>query len=517
MTCVIDLIDHGLRREPSRLCLRDRFQSYTHAEVGLASHRIANALRATGLKKGSRVGFFTVNCAQAMVAMIGAFRAGAVWLPVHPRNMREENGEFLAGNQCELLFFHSRMAEDARQFLQTVPSLKTIVCLDAPHGGMPAMMDWAASQPDHFRDESLGPDDIAWVKGTGGTTGRPKSVLVTNRCAAALFATFNWCLPLPTGHVTLAAAPISHGAGTYALCGLCNGGTIVLIEKAEPRTVIAAISEHAITTVFLPPTVIYGILALAEVRDQTYPSLRYLIYSAAPMSPDRLREAIDVFGPVLTQIYGQTEAPAMLTVLRPEEHVVAKHEALRKRLTSCGRPTPFVMLDIMDDEGRLLGPDEPGEIVVRGELVMQGYRDDPVETARVSQFGWHHTGDIGVKDRDGYFYIVDRKKDMIISGGFNIFPSEIEQVLWKHPAIMDCAVVGAPDEKWGEAVTAVVELKPGCSVGEADLLAFCRDALGSLKTPKRVEVWPALPRSSVGKVLRKDIRERFWKGQARRV
>ena len=516
MIRVIDLLDHGLSREPTRECLRDPCQSYTHREVELASHRIAHAIRAAGIKRGARVGFFTPNCAQAMIAMIAVFRAGAVWLPVHPRNTLAENSEFLAGNNCELLFFHSRTARESDHFMHAVPSLRARVCLDESLAQGEALLTWAAGYPDHFRDESLAPDDIAWVKGTGGTTGRSKSVLINNRSAVTLVASFNWCLPLPSGHVTLVAAPISHGAGTYALCALCNGGSVVLIDKAEPSAVLDAICAYGITTVFLPPTVIYGMLAHPAIRERKYPSLRYLIYSAAPMSPDRLAEAIEVFGPVLTQIYGQTEALAMLTVLRPEEHLVAGAGG-DKRLTSCGRATPFVKLGIMADDGHLLDTGEVGEIVVRSEMVMQGYRDDPEETARVSQFGWHHTGDVGMRDEAGFFYIVDRKKDMIISGGFNIFPSEIEQVLWKHPAVLDCAVVGAPDAKWGEAVTAVVELKPGQLVQGSELQQFCRDALGSLKTPKRVEIWPQLPRSSVGKVLRKDVRERFWKGQTRRV
>jgi acyl-CoA synthetase (AMP-forming)/AMP-acid ligase II len=517
MSSVIDLIDYGLKLQPSNVCLVDRFQTYTHSEVQLASHRIANAIHSEGLAGGARIGFFTLNCSQAMVAMIGTFRAGAVWLPVHPKNIRKENLEFLVENKCELLFFHSQMAEDAIYFKSMSPFIKVIICLDSSYNEIPSVMEWSANQDSLFDVKNIGPDEIVWVKGTGGTTGRSKSVLVTNRCACALFTTFNWCLPLPSGHVTLVAAPVSHGAGTYALCGLCNGGSIVFIEKPEPAAVIKALIEYKITTVFLPPTVIYKILAMPNLEVLKYESLRYLIYSAAPMSPERLADAIKVFGPVLTQIYGQTEAPAMLTVLRPEEHIVSDREILKKRLSSCGRPTPFVKLEIMDDDGHILGVNKPGEIVVRGELVMKGYRDDPEETAKVSKFGWHHTGDIGYKDDDGYFYIVDRKKDMIISGGFNIFPSEIEQVLLKHKAVLDCAVIGAPDAQWGEVVTAIVELKPGFLAEISELQMFCRESLGGMKTPKHVEIWPQLPRSSVGKVLRKDIREHLWKDQVRRI
>lgn len=517
MTCVIDLIDYGLNQQPDRECLRDAHLSLSHRQVASHSHRIAHAIRAAGLEKGARVGFFTVNCVQAMTAMISVFRSGAVWLPVHPRNLVDENVSFLTENECELLFFHSKTAAQAEQFRKRVPSIKALICLDQRHELGPYLLDWAADQPQHFLEAQITPEDVVWVKGTGGTTGAPKSVLVTNKCAVALFATFNWCLPLTSGHITLAAAPISHGAGTYALCALCSGGTIVLIEKADPVTILYAIKAYQITTLFLPPTVIYAMLALPDVRSTQYPSLKYLIYSAAPMSPDRLSEAIEIFGPVLTQIYGQTEAPAMLSVLTPADHFTPQGELHFPRLKSCGRPTPFVQLDIMDDEGNLLPIGEVGEIVVRGTLRMKGYRDDPEETAKVSQFGWHHTGDLGKKDEDGFFYIVDRKKNMIISGGFNIFPAEIEQILLKHSSVLDCAVVGAPDDKWGEAVTAVVELKVGETIDIAELETLCRQALGGLKTPKHFEIWSQLPRSAVGKVLHKKVREHFWFGRDRQL
>jgi len=518
MTRVIDFLDHGLSRNPDGECLREGELSFTHREVQRHTHRIAHALHQAGAGKGARVAFFTPNSALAFIGMISVFRAGAVWLPVHPRNTLEENAEFLRQNACDVLFYHSRTIAEAEQFRVSVPSICKLVCLDMATRDGPAMLDWAAPYPGYFvEQEASTADDIAWVKGTGGTTGRSKSVLITNRNVAALFATFNWCMPLTAGHRMLAAAPISHGAGTFALCGLTNGGSTVFIERAAADLVLDAIESHRITTLFLPPTVIYNMLAREDVRSRDYSSLKYLIYSAAPMAPERLHEALAVFGPVLTQTYGQTEAPVMLTYMSPEEHLLSDEAQWRKRLKSCGRRTAFALLEIMDDDGRILGPDQVGEIVVRGDFVMRGYHENPEETEKASRHGWHHTGDVGMRDDDGYFYIVDRKKDMIISGGFNIFPSEIEHVLCGHPSILDCAVVGIPDPKWGEAVTAVVQLKPGASVDVEMLHGFCRERLGGLKTPKRFEIWDDLPRSSAGKVLKREVREKFWQGQERRV
>ena len=235
------------------------------------------------------------------------------------------------------------------------------------------------------------------------------------------------------------------------------------------------------------------------------------------MSVDKLKECLNVFGPVMTQSFGQAEAPMFCTYLSPEEHLVIGSNTKEKRLASCGRQTLQMRVRIMDDEGNLLPANERGEIVVSGNLVMTGYYKNPEATEEVSAFGWHHTGDIGYVDDDGYVYIVDRKKDMIITGGFNVYPSEIEQVIWGHPSVQDCAVIGAPDEKWGEAVKAVVELKPGCTLEEEEVISLCKKALGSVKAPKSVEFWKTLPRTPVGKVRKKDIRASFWKEGERAI
>ena len=226
---------------------------------------------------------------------------------------------------------------------------------------------------------------------------------------------------------------------------------------------------------------------------------------------------MDIFGPVLTQLYGQAEAPMMCSLMTPSEHTLWLKEGKLERLASCGRPCLRTTLAIMDDMGNLLGPDEIGEIVVRGDLVTPGYYKNPSATQEVRAFNWHHTGDVGKTDEEGYLYIVDRKNDMIISGGFNIYPAEIEQALLSLPQIQDCAVVGIPDEKWGEAVTAVIEVIPGQTLVKSAALEHCHSRLGGVKTPKTIVVWDQLPRSPVGKVLRREIRESFWRGRNRQI
>jgi acyl-CoA synthetase (AMP-forming)/AMP-acid ligase II len=299
---------------------------------------------------------------------------------------------------------------------------------------------------------------------------------------------------------------------------LAEGGTVVVHDGVRPGAIFDSIERHRVTRLFLPPTAIYALLDHRAAGDVDFSSLRHFIYAAAPMSADKLEEALEVFGPVMTQTFGQVEAPMICTVMSPSEHVEAVRDARRRmRLTSCGRPSLVARVEIMGADGELVEPGAHGEIVVRGDLVMEGYYGDAKATAEARRpGGWHGTGDIGFRDDEGFVYIVDRKRDMIITGGFNVFPSAVERVVWSHPAVLDCAVIGLPDEKWGESVTAVVELKNGEDVSAEEIVALCRSALGSVQAPKAV-LFRALPRSANGKVLKRVLRDEYWAGQARMV
>jgi fatty-acyl-CoA synthase len=287
------------------------------------------------------------------------------------------------------------------------------------------------------------------------------------------------------------------------------GGEIVIMGKPDLAEFLALIEKHQITHTFLPPTLIYMLLDHARLAETGLTSLQCLWYGAAPMSASRLEEALTKIGPVMGQLFGQSEAPMMISTLAPAEHFRDDGSVATERLSSAGRPTPLTTVAIMDDAGHLLGPGERGEIVARGPLVMAGYYKNPLASAEAARYGWHHTGDIGYLDQDNFLFIVDRAKDMIITGGFNVYSAEVEQVLLAHPAVQDCAVIGLPDEKWGERVTAVVQLRPGQAVTGDEIRAFVKDRLGSVKAPKQVEVWPDLPRSKVGKVLKVEVKAQF--------
>jgi acyl-CoA synthetase (AMP-forming)/AMP-acid ligase II len=272
-----------------------------------------------------------------------------------------------------------------------------------------------------------------------------------------------------------------------------------------------------VTEFFLPPTAIYKLLEAPGIEKVDFSSVRYLLYGAAPISVEKLKKAIGLWGPIMTGGYGQTEAMTSISNLRADEHVVDGKLASDERLSSVGRPNPLVRVEIMNDANEILLRGETGEICVRGDLLMKGYYKAPEKTAETIVDGWLHTGDIGHLDAEGYLHITDRKKDMIISGGFNVYPSEVEQVIWSHPAVQDCAVIGVPDEKWGEAVKAVVELNPGQSVTADELIALCKARLGSVMAPKSVDFVAVLPRSPVGKVLKKDLRKKYWEGLDRKI
>ena len=307
----------------------------------------------------------------------------------------------------------------------------------------------------------------------------------------------------------LALAPLTHAAGVLCFPVMTLGGEIVIMPKPDLTEFLALIERHRVTHTFLPPTLIYMLLDHPGLAGTDLTSLQCLWYGAAPMSAARLEEALTRIGPVLGQLFGQSEAPMMISTLAPAEHFRDDGSLATERLSSAGRPTPLTTVAIMDEEGRLLGRGERGEIVVRGSLVMAGYYKNPQASAEASRYGWHHTGDIGYLDDDNYLFIVDRAKDMIITGGFNVYSAEVEQVLLSHPAVQDCAVIGLPDDKWGERVTAVLQLRPGHAVTGDDVRAFVKERLGSVKAPKQVEIWPDLPRSKVGKVLKPEIKSQL--------
>ncbi|MBV7481344.1 class I adenylate-forming enzyme family protein [Bordetella sp. BOR01] len=516
---LIDFFDRGVSLGADAPCLVEPGgRTLAYGQVAELSHRIANGLHAAGVTRSSQVGLLSANHLLTMAAVLGIVRSEGVWLPVNARNAAEENANILARGGCEFLFIHSAFADQIGLLRAAMPQLRGIVCIDQALDCVPDLASWASAQDSTPVRTAAMPDDVVAIRGTGGTTGLPKGVMVTHRVYGALLANWFSSMPVTAPPVHLAVAPLSHAAGAVAFATMAYGGVNIIMPTTEAGAILRAIEQYRVTQLFLPPTLIYKLLAHPDVRAHDYRHLQYFVYSAAPMSVDKLLEALQVFGPVMVQAYGQAEAPFVCTCMTAQDHArILADPAQRHRLASCGRASPLVRVAIMDPEGRLLGPGERGEVVVQGDLVMKGYYRDPDKTRDALRHGWLHTGDVGYMDEAGYYYIVDRLKDLIVSGGFNISPGEIEQVLWSLPAVSDCAVVGVPDELWGESVKAIVELKPGYEWDGEAALAHCRERLGAMKTPRSIEVWEQLPRSPVGKVLKREIRERFWTGRPRQI
>jgi acyl-CoA synthetase (AMP-forming)/AMP-acid ligase II len=514
---LIDFFDKGVEIDPARACLVGEHETRSYRQAQQMSCRVARALVRDGITSKSHVAVFSHNAPRAFECVLGLVRAGCAWVPVNARNTLEETAYILEMTDTDALFYTSEFASVVEALRQRCPRLKKAICIDAQTPGYASSLDaWLAEASDEFIAVEVPGDSIATLSCTGGTTGKPKGVVATHQVWAYRIA--ETLLRVKTNlPVNLIAAPMTHAAGAGALELMTIGATHIILPRFDPELVMNAIGEHGVTHLFLPPTAIYRLLAYPRIRTGNYRSLRYFTYAAAPMSLARLKEAMQVFGPVMCQGYGGTELGTSTCWFSPEEHVKALAAGDDARLSSCGMPSSLARVEIVDDGGKVLPQGEFGEIAVRSYSNASGYYKSEQETRHSFANGWFHTGDLGMKDAAGWVHVTDRKKDMIKSGGLNVYPSEIEQVLTVHTSVQDCAVIGVPHADWGEAVKAVIELKPGMQVTAAELEKLCRARLAGYKIPKSFEFWPEIPRSPVGKVLKREIRSRYWQETGKRI
>ena len=493
-------LDKGASLGRGAPCLVTDDVTLTYGDVVDHSWSVARALARSGVAAGDKVGILSGNDPLAFATVFGIARRGAVWCPINPRNTAGENAELLDLFDCVCLLYRSPYAPLVEQMREHLPQVHTFVCIDD------GLDDWLVGGADF---DPTPVDDTVMIVGTGGTTGRPKGVQLTDRNIETMTALTLMGYPFEPRPVYLAMAPLTHAAGVLCFPVMALGGQIVVMAGPDLEGFLEIVPRRRVTHTFLPPTVIYMLLAHEKLAATDLSSLQCFWYGAAPMSPARLEQALTDIGPVMAQLFGQSEAPMMVSMMAPRDHFNADGTVATHRLASAGRPGPLVTVGIMDGDGRLLDQGERGEIVVRSSLVMAGYYKNPDATAEASAHGWHHTGDIGYLDGDDFLFIVDRAKDMIITGGFNVYSAEVEQALMAHPAVRDCGVIGLPDDKWGERVVAVVQPQPGAEADPAAITAFVKERIGSVKAPKQIEIWPDLPRSTVGKILKTAIRERL--------
>ncbi|MET7319595.1 AMP-binding protein [Streptomyces sp. NPDC005549] len=507
MSVITNFFDTGALSHPDSVCFEDQAGTkLTYSEVVGVTSQVARAVKDRGLGEGYHGAVLSGNIITALVAILGVCRGGGVWLPVNARNSAVDNASFLDDMDCEVLFYQEKWADQVEVIREQVPSIKLFVCLDGEGD------DSLAGFIDEYSSEPVTPnwdlDATQLIMGTGGTTGRPKGAMLSSRNLAAAYAIHMSVFAIDAQMTVLAAAPISHTSAILAVPYLARGGRLYLVDGVEPQSLMRDIEDQRVNMMFLPPTVLYMLLAEPNVREFDFSSLKYILYGAAPTAPQKLREAIEVFGPVMLQGYGQMEVMSGISALVPDDHFIDGKPAPDSRLMSAGRRHPFTRVALRTDDDQITTePGITGEIIVQGDVVMKGYYNNPRASEESSFNGWHCTGDIGVFDEEGFLTLVDRKKDMIISGGFNVFSTEVEASIMSHALVKDCAVIGVPHEKWGEAVTAFIEVRPGADLDPEELRLYVRERLGGVKTPKTIHVLDELPRSTVGKVLKKELRQ----------
>lgn len=488
----ISFFRRSVLRNPDAIAVEDGHRSLTYLELSEVAEAFAAGLQDLDPEPGSRVGICAYNSLEHLVAWLGTLLAGKVWVPLYPRNGPAEIGRCADFTEATILCLDE--AGEAAAAEAGVRHRIRLSHLDRP-GPLADLLERYKGRRPARVDLPLGGTQA--IKFTGGSTGLPKGVMQTLRAWNSGIVSQMEALRLGPQSRMLAAAPITHGTSTYVLPTLGRGGTVVISDRARPQEILQTLAERRITTVFLAPTTIYGLLEDGAAVPGACPALDRLVYGAGPMRPEAIERAIAAFGPVLGASYGQTEAPQIITFINPEELAQPALQA------SVGRPSLLTEVAVCDPAtGAFLPPGEVGEVRVAGDLVMAGYWRQPEKTAETLVDGWLCTGDTGYLDEGGYLFLKGRLRDVVISGGFNVYPADVEPVLGRHPAVADCAVYGVPHPKWGEAVHAAVQLREGSNVVAEELIAHVRAELGPVRAPKQVVFHDELPRNAYGKILK---------------
>jgi fatty-acyl-CoA synthase len=509
-----DLLVTALHRNLDKPAVYLGDQVLTAAEVADEISRYVQALESTGLGRGSPAAVLALNRPEVLFNMGASMLVGCRTTPLHPLGSLDDHAYVLEDAGVETLVFDPEFFDERAAELATrVPGLKNLLALGPSEVGDDYIALASTFEPRPLAAPRADGTDIPGLAYTGGTTGTPKGVMGSYRSGAAMSQIMLTEWEWPREPRFLMCTPLSHAGAAFFIPVLLRGGSLVVVPYFEPGLVLETIERERITATMVVPTMLYMLMDHPDFATRDLSSLETVYYGAAAMSPTRLAEAIDKLGPIFFQYYGQAEAPMTVCVLRKDEHDVTRP----KRLATCGRPVPWVHVALLDDSGNEVPRGEAGEICVRGPLVMQGYWNKPEQTAEALAGGWLHTGDIAREDDEGYYTIVDRKKDMIVSGGFNVFPREVEDVISSHPSVAAVAVIGVPDDRWGEAVKAVVVPRPGAEIVAGELIDLVKQAKGSVHAPKSVDVAESIPLSPLGKPDKKALRAQYWHDADRMV
>jgi len=484
-------------------------------EFNTRINRLGNAMKSLGVNKGDRVAVLAENSHKYLEIYFAASKMGMSVTPINFRLADAEIVHIVNDSEAVLGFAGDTYEDRAGRMGKEMKNIRSWIAMDNSTEDFLSYEKLITGALDLEPQVEVNENEIAILMYTGGTTGLPKGVMLSHRNIMTATLAMNLIMSLKPEDTTCYVLPLFHIALWPALCVLLAGGKVAVNRRPDLGEILRIIQDEKCTHINLVPT-IYGWLLQDPRLDRfDLSSLRAMTYAGSPFPPEVLKQCIEKFGNIFAQGYGLTEAAPLVSYLRPEEHSMEGPQA--ELLKSAGKPGPCVDVRIVDENDEPVKPGETGEICARGKNIMMGYWKNPELTAKTLRGGWLHTGDMGTMDENGYLYLMDRKADMIVTGGENVYPKETEEVLYEHPAVMECAVVSAPDERWGERVQAVVVLKEGNDATKEELIRHCKDRLAGYKCPKSVAFWDELPKTPIGKIIRKDVKEEFWAGRERSI
>ncbi len=515
METLKELLNHHALEYGDKTAFIGASSRCTFRELNERINRLNNALTALDVRQGDRVGVLAYNCPQVF-EVLGLAKAGRIGVPLNFRSVGREMTYLIQNSGINSLVVEREFVPLIESIRGEIPNVRNYLCLDASMPGMLNYEELLSHASPAEPQEEVKSDDPCIIFYTSGTTGRPKGAVHTHK--SMLYEANIPGRDLSPADVALCVMPFFHvgGCAAHLFPAFNAGATLVTMQKFDETAVLEMIAKHRVTYVYLVPAMILRVLEHPRLKEFDLASLRTVAYTGAPIPIEVLKKGIACFGRVFIQFLGQTETLDM-TVLPKQEHKLEGTAKELRRLESTGRPPYPGELRLVDDHGQDVPLGQVGEIIAKSPRCMREYWEMPEATAETIVDGWLHTGDLARMDQDGYVYIVDRKKDMIISGAENIYSREVEEVLYMHPAVLEAAVIGVPDDKWGEAVKAIVVFRPGARATEQEIIEFCRANLASYKKPRSVEFWDSLPKTGSGKIMKNEMREKYWQGHTRRV
>lgn len=492
-------------------------KKYTFHELNQRANRLANALIDVGVKKGDRIAILATD-GHEFIEILGTTKAGIVLVTLNWRLTGPELAYIINDSGACTVFVEEQFSNTIRSIRAEVPNVKNFICTDASPQDMLNYQELVSKYPPDDPGIDVFEDDLLELLYTSGTTGVPKGVMRKHKDVLRFARQVVRLVGFRSDDRCFSTFPLYHAALIhFNFAFVMVGATQWILPRFDPKEVLELIQKERINFMAAAPTMVIFLTEYPERSKYDVSSLRLVCYIGSPMPEAAIKNAMDAFGPIFLQMYGLSEGTGQ-TALTREDHVMALKEPGKEGiLNSAGHPDPSVQLRIVDDNDNDVPLGEVGEIALRSDCITDGYWNKPEETKQTWRNGWLHTGDVAKVDENGYVYIVDRKKDIIVSGGENVASKEVENTIYTHPAILEAAVIGVPSEKWGEAVKAVVALKPGMTATPEEIMDYCASRMAGFKKPKSVEIWPELPKNPVGKILKREIREKYWAGHERKV